>query len=344
MDEFARLPADDRRPFIEEAANRRDLTPIIIEKDFWACWTLRRLVETPGLREVTFKGGTSLSKAYGIIQRFSEDIDLTLRRSAPLIRETASPMDDGITGGERKRRTEKLREAAQAYVTDIAMAALSKAIEQALGHGEGWDVELDPDDKDRQTLLFHYPAAIGGKAPGYIQPRIKLEYGARGEPEPFEKKAITPYLAEEFPDELPGSPTMVPALSVERTYWEKVTLLHSLHHKGTLGANLSRHYYDLLMLDRAGVTEKALARLDLLEAVVRDKSLMFTQKSASYDTAVRGQLRLMPTDNMTTALAGDYAAMAEMFMVEPPTISELTVGLAELEAKLNDTGEAVAKR
>lgn len=347
MDEFARLPADDRRAFIEEAANRRDLTPVIVEKDFWVCWTLRRLITAPGLRDqVTFKGGTSLSKAYGIIQRFSEDIDLTIRRTAPLIEDVAPPMAEGIGTKERERRTKALKAAAQAYVETIAMPKLIEAIEQERGTTEGWSVELDPEDKDRQTLLFNYPRTSGWgenwggswggeEGAGYIKPRIKLEYGARGEPEPFDDRAIVPYLAEEFPDELPNAGTLVPTLSILRTYWEKATILHSLHYKGKLRPGLSRHYYDLLMLDRAGVTDEARAHPELLSAVVRNKSLMFADKAASYDTAVLGQLRLGPTEAMLQELASDYAAMADMFMITPPSLDEMLDGIAELERRLN---------
>jgi hypothetical protein len=337
MDEFARLPADDRRAFIQEAASRRDLTPVIIEKDFWVCWTLRRLTTAPELADqITFKGGTSLSKAYGIIHRFSEDIDLTVRRSAPLIDKVASPMEDGIGTNERKRRIDALKEAAQAYVATVAMPGLVKAIEAALGTSDGWSVELDAEDKDRQTLLFNYPRASDDEsAAAYIKPRIKLEYGARGEPEPLEDRAITPYLAEEFPAELRNAATMVATLSAVRTYWEKATLLHSLHHKDKLRPGLSRHYYDLLMLDRAGITEEARAQPGLLAQVVRNKSLMFADKAASYETAVPGQIRLLPTDAMADSLATDYAAMADMFMAPPPPLDDLLAGLAEVEARLN---------
>lgn len=346
MDEFARRPDADRRAFIEEASSRRDLTPVIIEKDFWVCWTLRRLTTAPELKDhVTFKGGTSLSKAYDIIDRFSEDIDLTIRRTAPLIDAVAPPMAEDIGTNERRRRTDALKAAAQAYVETVAMPTLVQVIETALGTNEGWSVELDPDDKDRQTLLFNYPrtsgwgnswgSAWGGDAgTGYIKPRIKLEYGARGEPEPFEERAISPYLAEEFPDELPDAATLVPTLSVVRTYWEKATLLHALHHKGALRDGLSRHYYDPVMLDRAGITAEALAQPELLAAVVRNKSLMFADKSASYDTAVLGQLRLFPT-GMTEALASDYAAMADMFMSPPPSLPVLIEAISDLETRLN---------
>jgi len=339
MDEFARRPSDDRRAYIEEAASRRDLTPIIIEKDFWVCWTLRRLAAEELKDHVTFKGGTSLSKAYGIIERFSEDVDLTIRGSAPLIDKIASPMETGIGTKERERRTKALKAAAQDYVATVAMPSLARAIERALGTTNGWSIEPDPDDKDRQTLLFNYPRTSeseGGS--GYIKPRIKLEYGARGDPEPFEKRSIVPYLSEEFPDELPDAETSVQTLSVTRTFWEKATILHALHHNRKLREGLSRHYYDMLMLDRAGITGGAIAQPDLLASVVRNKSLMFADNSASYATAFLGQLRLLPDDEIIDRLRSDYTAMTDMFMVAPPAFEELLAGLVALEKKINGGG------
>lgn len=352
MDDFARLSPGERRVFIEEAASRRDLTPIIIEKDFWVCWTLRRLTMTPDLAgHITFKGGTSLSKAYGIIQRFSEDIDLTIRRTAPLLEKIGSPMEAGISGNERQRRTKAVKAAAQEYVATVAMPALARAVEAELGTTEGWSMELDPDDKDLQTLLFNYPrtsgygnnygGAYGGEeGTGYIKPRIKLEFGARGDPDPFEKRDIRPYVSEEFPDALPNALTSVETLSVGRTFWEKATILHALHHNGKLRDGLSRHYYDLLMLDRAGVTAAAMAEPDLLEQVVRNKTVMFADASASYATAVLGALRLSPSPEIREALAADYAAMADMFMADPPAFPELLAGLADLETRINQPAAA----
>lgn len=350
MDDFARREPADRRAFFEEAAGRRDLTPIIVEKDFWVCWTLRRLARFPNLAgHVTFKGGTSLSKAHGIIERFSEDIDLTIRRTAPLLDRLKSPMEADITGNERQRRIKTLAAAAGTYVETIAAPQLAAAIEGALGTADGWSIELDPDDPARQTLLFNYPrtsgygfnygAAYGGDVgTGYVKPSIKLEYGARGGPEPYEALPIIPYLAEDFPDELPDPETIVETLSVERTFWEKATILHALHHSGKLRAGLSRHYYDVWMLDRAGISERALAQPDLLEQVVQNKSLMFADAKASYETAMLLTLRLVPTKDFVGALEADYAAMEDMFMTSPPTFAELMSGLERLQAKLKEAG------
>lgn len=352
MDEFARRGDDDRLAFINEAAARRDVTPIIIEKDFWVCWTLRRLMSVPVLaNNLTFKGGTSLSKAYGIIERFSEDIDLTIGRNAPMIVDTLPPMDDHISGKERERRTKALKTAAQKYVQEIALPELSNAVAKALGTSDGWSVLIDPEDNDAQTILFEYPKLLnygggfgaggygvgkfGEGEDGYIRPRIKLEFGARGETEPSESKTITPYLAQEFPDELPDATVSVATLSVERTFWEKVTILHALHHGTKLLPEMSRHYYDTAMLAEKGIDDAAMKAPDLLARVVLNKSLMFADRKASYDTAKLGSLRLLPTEELSERLRADYAAMAEMFMVAPPSFDDLMAAIGALEAKLN---------
>jgi hypothetical protein len=340
MDEFAHRQPDDRSAFIAETANSLDLTTSIIEKDFWVCWILRRLVNSKELHgHFTFKGGTSLSKAYNIIHRFSEDVDLTISRAAPLICDVNSPMEEGISGNERKRRITALKEAAQRYVGTVVMPALINEIEAALETSEGWEVLIDPEDREAQTLLFIYPklADHGGDADknAYIEPRIKLEFGARGDPEPSEIKVISPYLAEVFPEELPDPICEVPTLSVIRTFWEKVTILHALHHNSKLRDGMSRHYYDTLMLAQSGMVGEAHENLDILEMVVRNKSLMFADNSASYDTAIAGTLRLIPNQETSAKLKQDYADMSEMFMEEPPSFEELMAGLSNLEETLN---------
>lgn len=352
MDEFARRDGDDRLAFINEAAARRDVTPLIIEKDFWVCWTLRRLMSVPALAgNLTFKGGTSLSKAYGIIERFSEDIDLTIGRNAPMIIDTSLPMEDGISGNERERRTRALKVAAQRYVQEIALPELSNGIAEALGTSDGWSVLIDPEDRDAQTILFQYPKLLsygdgfgaggfgvgnfGEGEDGYIRPRIKLEFGARGETEPSESKTIISYLAQEFPGELPDATVTVATLAVERTFWEKVTILHALHHGSKLLPEMSRHYYDTAMLAANGIDDAAMKTPDLLARVVLNKSLMFPDKRASYDTATVGSLRLVPAEDLRERLRADYAAMSEMFMVAPPTFDDLMAAIDALEAKLN---------
>lgn len=129
--------------------------------------------------------------------------------------------------------------------------------------------------------------------------------------------------------------TQTEGLAVERTFWEKITILHAIHHNGKLRDGMSRHYYDVTMLDQTGITKVALIRPDLLEQVVRNKSLMFADKSASYETAALGTLHLSPADEIREQLEQDYGAMSDMFMTAPPAFDVLIEGLAAIEATIN---------
>ncbi len=356
MENFARSAPETRLAAIREAAAQRDLSPVIMEKDFWVCWTLRRLSQHPDLGpHLTFKGGTSLSKAYDIIERFSEDIDLTIGRTAPFVSDTLPPMESDITGNEVKRRTDKLIEAAKSYVAETVLPQLKASIAQALGTEDGWRIVLDA--ADPQTILFYYPATanylrergFGGPIssgslsggwiePGSIRPQIKLEFGARGETDPHEVRTVRPYLADIFPDLITDANTEFATLAAERTFWEKATILHALHNTGKIRDRLSRHYYDLHMLTQAGVADKAIAQPELLAQVVRNKSLMFREPKASYETAVFGSLMLLPTGSAVDDLKKDYAAMTEMFMGEAPSFDNITKTMRELEVWINSRG------
>jgi hypothetical protein len=362
MDTFANKPDAERRDILQEAANRRDVSPIIVEKDFWVCWTLKRLFSNPTLAPyLTFKGGTSLSKAYGLIERFSEDIDLTIGRDAPFIKDGKSPMEAGISGKERERRIDELKQNAQRFVADSILPSLAEDIQAALAKTEGWQLVVDENDKDRQTIFFHYPRVFGYTkeirflnqkqqkidfhndksekidfhSKGYIAPSIKLEFGARGETEPSAPQSIRPYVAETFPDFFTAAKVDVPTLAAERTFWEKVTILHSLYHGTKLLSRMSRHYYDTFAMTQKGVADEALKNTALLDQVVRNKSLLFRDAKASYGTAKIGSLCLIPPEPLMTVLQKDYEAMGEMFMGDFPEFEAMMSELAKLEHRLN---------
>lgn len=352
MDKWGALPEEDRRLAFQEAASQQGVRPIIIEKDFWVCWILKQLYSSDGLGEhLTFKGGTSLSKAYNLIERFSEDIDLTISRDAPILANTADPMEDSISGKERERRISQLKSNAQSFVEDKAFPILEQKIKDTLGYYGQWNLSMDDEDKDKQTILFHYPRlmnygmgyGMGGYGVGrfgegeigYIKPIIRLEFGARGEIEPSERKIITPYIAETFPKLFTAKEIAVQTLSATRTFWEKATILHALHHGSKIRNRMSRHYYDTYIMAEKGIADAALQSSELLAKVVRNKSLLFSDNKASYDTAVIGSLRLLPDDTKLAELKRDYAAMNEMFIGEAPEFEEMVNGLAVLEKKIN---------
>ena len=348
MDKFAKKPNEERKEILQEAASRMDLADIIIEKDFWVCWTLKRLFLNPSISDhLTFKGGTSLSKGYSAIERFSEDIDLTISRNAPFLKDGANPLENEISGKERKRRLAALNSNAQKFIQEIIEPQLSDDIASALGTRNGWEISFDNDDPDGQTLLFHYPKIFnyGGAyssaysnaydIEGYIKPQIKLEFGARGDTSPNETRTIKPYAADMFPDLFENPFCDVSMLGAERTFWEKATILHSLHHGVKLKDRMSRHYYDTFMLQQRGIADKAIKNPELLKQVVLNKSLMFKDHKASYDTAIIGSLKLLPNDEQIKVLKDDYKKMEEMFMAEHPTFDEVIDTLTALEKQIN---------
>lgn len=204
MDKFSKLPEEERKEVFQEAANRKVVLPIIIEKDFWVCWTLQQISEVQELAgNLTFKGGTSLSKAYGLIERFSEDIDLTISRDAEFLKDCTDPMENGISGKERERRIEAIQESAEKFVSEIALLKLQRQFEHKLGTSNSWKLEIE--EKDKQTILFNYPFIFGDghwdtsswdenewEASGYIRSLVRIEFGARGDIEPSENKVIEP--------------------------------------------------------------------------------------------------------------------------------------------------------
>ena len=144
-----------------------------------------------------------------------------------------------------------------------------------------------------------------------------------------------PYLALEFPSERTDAKVTVSTLSAERTFWEKVTILHALHHSSKMHPEMSRHFYDSVMMAASGVDDAALADPDLLTQVVVHKSRLFADPKASYEAAALGSLRLVPTVQLSTRLRDDYRAMGEMYMSQPSTFEQLMSRIVRLEAKLN---------
>lgn len=349
MHKFLALSNENRKELFAETARKLGVLPIIIEKDFWVCWVLHQLFSIDGLKQhLTFKGGTSLSKSYRLIDRFSEDIDLTISRAAPHLADVADPMAVDISGKERQRRIDALKNSAQQFVATIVQPTLQKHFQHVLGTDKRWRIALDAEDNDKQALLFFYPAIFGDghwdtstwdetswDADGYIRAAVKLEFGARGEIDPSEEKPLSPYVAEAFPQFFDTTHSNVHVLAAERTFWEKATILHALHHGTKMRDRMSRHYYDTYMLAQKGVADKALQASALLAQVVRNKSLMFADTKASYDTAVIGSLRLMPKPAMLPELRRDYAAMEPMFMNEAPDFDAMMQAIAQLEKQIN---------
>jgi hypothetical protein len=157
MDDFARLSNDERRLYFEQSAARLRLSAQVIEKDFWVCWSLKRLFSLDDFGEhLTFKGGTSLSKVYRVIERFSEDVDIAMERSFLGFGGDNEP-ESAASGKEQQRRISRLKEACQTAISERLVPQLRDAISAMLPRQASWSLSQDPQDKDLQTLLFKYP-------------------------------------------------------------------------------------------------------------------------------------------------------------------------------------------
>lgn len=327
MDSFAQLPAAEREVYFVEAGARMGLPPHIIEKDFWVCWSLKRVFALDCLKgNVLFKGGTSLSKVHQLIERFSEDVDLSIHRASLGFEGETDPANPELSNKGRRKQSEALKAAGQRKVTAEVLPELHMLIASNLGEPD-WRLEMDATDPDAQSLKFTYPpTSITPKPSDYLKPSVKIEFGARSDHWPAHTKTVTPYISEVIKDVFEEPGVVVKAMDAIRTFWEKATILHQMAHlpqEKAFPGNYSRHYCDLANMIKAGVGDAAGKDTDLLAAVVVHKMTFYRSAWASYETAKRGSLRLLPDDSRLPELAADLKSMEIMFFRDAPQIEEV---------------------
>lgn len=337
MSRLAGQTREERGVFIQEAAARLGTLPVIVEKDYWVCWLLGRLFADPRWEpHLVFKGGTSLSKVFNAIRRFSEDIDLSV--SPVLLGHPESELDEAPSKTMRQKRFENLQTACAELVADRLRRDLETVARKHLGpreQGSWFRYEVDP-RTDSPVLWFDYDSSLpaGG---GYIVPAVKLEFGSLTDQRPVGWHTITPMLAEVLPG-LEEERDKVVAMEVERTFWEKATILHSEYHRPAgqaVGDRFSRHYSDFAALWKQPAGAASLGRLDLLARVALFKARFFGSSWANYDDAKPGSLRLVPPANREAELRQDYAKMEPMFLAPPPAFEEVVEALGDAEVRIN---------
>jgi len=340
LDDFARFAAEERNEVIAEAASRLGLDPIAVEKDFWVCWVLDKLFKLPGDHpDLLFKGGTSLSKAFGLIHRFSEDIDLTVSRYSLGYDGDRDPefVARKSSRNAGQRMLEDLAETCRTYVEDTLLVALRGTFSELLGEPDStWQLSCDPNE--RQNLIFSYPTILDTRA--YVAPIVLIECGARSDLTPAQETTVRPYLADVIPEAFSRPEALIKAvLAPERTFLEKLLLLHEEYHRPDPkdAKRLSRHYYDVAVLSASSVATDAVENEELFARVREHKSFYFSSAWRRYDLAKPGSLRLVPHEELTVLLRRDYEEMAPMFFAEPvrPSFDEVIEALAVLEGKIN---------
>ena len=337
--QFLALSEGQRSLAFEQTAAVRGLDPVIVEKDFWVCWLLGVLWGIPSIApHVVFKGGTSLSKVYRVIDRFSEDIDLSL--APEFVGASTAWLNTEHSATKRLKAMRSMQQRCAVTVKDRVRSELEHAISTVLGapeHGDSWlDYQVD-EDALTPVLFFRYPSKrIAGAA--YVLRSVKLELGSLTDQQPTGRHAISPIVAEQYPALFVDWACEVVALDLARTFWEKATILHAEHYRTPdmpSPSRYARHYADVArMLFHPGagaflVDEALCAR------VVAWKHLWFPRTWARYDLAAPGSFRLTPSPNRRDALLRDYAAMLPMFMGEPPLFSQVLEQLTDAERTIN---------
>lgn len=328
MEAVARLSSTERRELFAETATRKGMTTAIVEKDFWVCWTLGRLFAHPDLsRLLMFKGGTSLSKVFNLIERFSEDIDLILDWRVVV-------GEDDPLAERSNNKQEKLNKAIEAkamnYIGSEMLAMISGAIDPICR------CELAADDLHALNVI--YPAAFSD---AYLRPEVRLEIGPLAAWMPCDNFRIQSYAAEVFPQLFKQADCTVQAIRAERTFWEKAAILHHEANRpedNPQPSRYSRHYYDLAIMAASSVKDKALADLGLLANVVAFKQRFYSRGWARYDQAKPGTFRLMPSGHVLATVQKDYAQMRNMIYGRYPAFDEIMAELQHLEDEINALG------
>jgi hypothetical protein len=324
MDSVAKMGADERAVLMRLASDKRkSLPPEVIEKDFWVCWVLGRLFGSPQMaRKILFKGGTSLSKVFGLIERFSEDIDLILdwkevTREDPRADRSVSRQD--VFNKELLRR-------AHVYLRETFLPEVRLLVEGVCEAA----IEENP-----EVVKIKYPTAFPSD---YLRAEIQLEVGPLAAWVPNAEYEIRSYAAEALPSAFRQPTCRVRAIKAERTFWEKITILHHEAHRpvdSPQPAGYSRHYYDVCRMAPTRVKTDALADLDLLRAVVAFKDKFYHRGWARYDLAKPGTIKLVPPEHVMKAVATDYEGMRLMIFGERLDFRDIVEQLRALESEIN---------
>ena len=305
---FLQLSSDDRREALQVISTASGRPIHLLEKDVWVVWALSKLFKSKFAEHLVFKGGTSLSKAYQVIRRFSEDVDLTYDIrviAADLIGDQTEALPPNRS--QEKKWTGEIRGRLSALVANEILPFIAEQLAAE-------NLQAKASAAEDRILIEYAPLAVGS---GYVRPAVLLEFGARSTGEPWESLAVVCDAAEHLSELI--FPTAQPrVMRIGRTFWEKATAVHvyCLQGKFRGGERFARHWHDLARIDEAGHADGALADRDVAEAVARHKAVFFAEKdekgdAIDYAAAVSGSLQLVPESGAYDALAKDYHAMVD---------------------------------
>ena len=334
-EQYFRLSKQDRSELLGAAEAESGKSAAIIEKDIWLVWILGQLFKMPDAPGMTFKGGTALSKVFGVIERFSEDVDITVNYLD--LDDSLSNIDlEKISRSQQKKISDNLKVKLKELSSEHLVPYLQQCIEKLNPDGD-WNVIVD---ETGENIEVHYPC-VTPQPNRYMPDRVLIELGGRNPIDPSSIREISTELQQIFPKNS-WPVAQVNVLSPERTYWEKVTLIHVECHRPEIRDldRKFRHWFDLSKLADHEIGLQAAKNLGMLRAVIAHKKVFFHTSYANYDDCLTGNIQLIPDpDNeLLQKLREDFDRMVkdEMFYSKPPAFDDVMKQIADLQNQLNE--------
>jgi len=331
MYDLARLDDKERSIIFRNTANKMKVNDAIIEKDFWVVLMLDYLFNKCKYRDsFTFKGGTSLSKGYSLIRRFSEDIDIILDWRVFGISENEPYELRSKT--KQNEYNKEINELASAFIKNVLLSEIKEGMQKVLG----FEVDMYCDKKEENIVIFKYPKLFTNTS---ILSTIKLEFGPLAALTPSETTKISSYINDYYPSVMSKPFTEVLTVKPERTFWEKITILHHEANRpieSKIPSRYSRHYYDVFMIGKSQLKSELIRDTELLNRVVEFKEKFYPRGWARYDLAKPGTLKLLPDEYRFKELKDDYTSMQDMLFGEKPTIHNIMEYIGALEKEINE--------
>lgn len=329
---WVKLNKDQRLTMLKQTANERGLPAFVIEKDWWVCIILKAIFQSKYADSIIFKGGTSLSKAYQLIDRFSEDIDLIIDRHLL-----------GFDELKSNTQIKKLRKASGGFIINEFREELIVQLAQLGITADWYEIKYNnhvDDTSDPNTLEIYYQALIP-VSNAYIQQRVLLEMGARSLTEPAEPKSIVSFVDEKYRDlEFAAPPFTVQVVVPTRTFIEKALLLHEEFAKPIdkiRTDRLTRHFYDLDKIRQSEYGKRAIADNELFETIVAHRMTVNSLRGLDYSNHKKGKLSILPPEEIIKNWEADYKVMQENMIVGASlSWEELLASVQTIQNELNN--------
>lgn len=323
------LPKERRVEILNQATELTGLPAIAIEKDWWVTLCLNASFSLPYSNHIVFKGGTSLSKGWDLIKRFSEDIDLAIDRKF-----------FGFEGDISKTQIRKLRQESCEFISTEFLKGLAQTLTdwETIAECKLFAQLVTASDKDPQVIEIHYNSVVDTSE--YLPQRVLIEVSSRSLMEPTEKREINSILSVNFPEISFATDTfIIPTVLPQRTFLEKIFLLHeefSQEPEKIRIAWLSRHLYDLVRLMDTEHGIAALQDNELYENIVAYREKFNPLRGLDYGNHTPDKIKIIPPDGVIKAYENDYAEMTK-FMIygEALKFQELINKIAELQDRVN---------